>query len=77
MDYEYQAALVEARQLHIAAPVIIPILDRLADHAYKKLLQEFRMGKTESVTLIAELSVIESIKYQIKQKLDLLQEDKK
>lgn len=77
IDYEQQQALVEARQLHIAAPVILPILERIEKSSYQKLIGDFQHGKLDNVATIAELSVIAKIKHQIRSKLEPLnQEDK-
>lgn len=71
-EAQKQAALTEARQLYVAAPIIMPLLERLSLNAYQRLISGFRNGDKDNLTLIAELSVIDALKSQIRSKLEIL-----
>lgn len=77
-DSERQAALTEARQIYVAAPIILPMLERLGTNTYQKLISSYRNGdSSQHLSLIAELSVIEAMKRELKSKMDILNEEAK
>jgi hypothetical protein len=62
----------EARQLSIAAPILIPMLERRKYMAYQRLLGNHRDSRPVDHNAIAEMFVIESIQEEIRQKLENL-----
>lgn len=67
--------LEEAKRLQIAAPVLIPILEKRREYAIQKIIANFRDEKTNQQTgTIAELYTIDGILYEINTKLNYLNE---
>lgn len=64
--------IAEARQLSIAAPIILPMLERRKLMAYQKVLGAHRGAKPPDANAIAEMSVIEQIQSEIREKLESL-----
>lgn len=57
-ENERHNLLTEARQYQIAAPILLPILEKRKHIAMTKLMQKYREGATDYLTLVAELSVL-------------------
>ena len=58
MDNTDIDTLNDGRVLKIAAPVLLPLLDKRKKSAIGKLLGQFRMGNSDLVGYVAELSSI-------------------
>lgn len=65
--------VAEARHLAVASPVLLPMLEAKRSAAFNKLISIYREGKTDFMTTIAELSVLESIKREVLSKIEYLQ----
>ena len=57
----------EARAFYLAAPVLIPMLERRKHIATGKLLSAFREGRTDLTALTAELNAYVGLEQEIKQ----------
>lgn len=75
-EQEKQNQITEARQLYVAAPILIPMIDRMATSAYQRLIAGFRNGEKNRTAIIAELSVLENMKRTITSKMEILNEPK-
>lgn len=64
--------VAEARQLSIAAPIVLPMLERRKHGAYQRMLAAYRAGKGADINAMAEMSVIEAIQSEIREKLENL-----
>jgi hypothetical protein len=53
-----------------AAPLITPMLERRKRIAFGLLMQSFKAGKTDNITLVAELNVLSDLESEITQKLN-------
>jgi hypothetical protein len=65
---ERQEMLSEARIYALAAPSLLQIIEKKKRIATEKLLMGHREGKTDHVALVAELSALDGIERDIKQK---------
>lgn len=65
---ERQEMVTEARLFALAAPVVLPLIERRKKHSLDKLLAAHREGRTDTTTLVAELSVLSDLERDIKQK---------
>jgi hypothetical protein len=63
---------IQARQLHVAAPVLLPIIQEKCETAYQKLLRNYRDHGEVSLAMLAECSAYDSIKEDIEYKLQEL-----
>lgn len=68
-ETEYQKMLVEARHFYLAAPVILPLLDKRKADAFARLLVSFKGGKSDNMTIVAELSVLADLEREVRVKL--------
>lgn len=59
----------EARIFALVAPTILPLLDKRKKDAQGRLLQNYRSGKTDNITIVAELSVLYDLENEINQKV--------
>lgn len=71
-DAEINALIAEARQLSVAAPVIIPMLEARKLSAYQRLLSDYRDNRPVNQNNIAILFVIDSLQTEIRSKLQNL-----
>lgn len=72
-DEEKRMKLVqEARHLAVASPVLLPMLEGRKAAAFNKLISIYREGKTDFITTIAELSVIEALKREVNSKIEYI-----
>jgi len=60
--------LNEARRFYLAAPVLLPILEKRRNDVVNRLLAKHRDGDTNYVTLVTELAVITGIEKEISSK---------
>lgn len=68
---ERHEALTEARMFALAAPVILPLIERRKKYATERLQAKFREGSTEFTTLVAEITTLADLEREIKQKEQL------
>lgn len=64
-------AIQEARMFTIIAPHVLPLIETRKKNATGRLLQSFRGGKVDYLTIVAELSVLADLENEIKQKCAL------
>jgi hypothetical protein len=64
-----EAERQELKTFAWAAPLILPLLQRRRQMAYSLLLVDFKAGKTDNLTRIAELNVLSDLEREIEQKL--------
>lgn len=67
-DEQTEEQLAEARIFALAAPVILPIIERRKRDALGRLMQAHKSGRTDVSALVAELSAFADIELEIKQK---------
>lgn len=65
--------LVKARQLHISAPALLPMLEDSQKLAYDKLLRHFRDTGEVKVAMVAECNAYSTILEDIQYKLQELE----
>lgn len=65
---ETEESIQEAKIFAIIAPTILPLIERRKKDANGRLLQGFRGGRTDNMTIVAELSVLSDLENEIKQK---------
>jgi hypothetical protein len=61
-------AIQEARMFTIIAPHVLPLIEKRKNNATGRLLQSFRGGKVDYLTIVAELSVLADLENEINQK---------
>lgn len=66
--------IVDARLLYQAAPALIPLIDRLHDMAYQRLLDNFRDRGEDSLGMIAECAAYRNILSEIKYRISNLEQ---
>lgn len=72
--------LNEARQFYLAAPVLLPLLERRKNDTINRLLSRHRDGDTKYDTLVSELAVLTNLQNEINAKEStyrILEEKKK
>lgn len=67
-EHERIEAISEARIFALAAPVILPLIERRKKDALARLMQAHRSGRSDTATLVAELTVLSELEYEITQK---------
>lgn len=65
---EKQDALSEARLFALAAPVVLPLIEKRKKYATERLQMKFREGSTDFTTLVAEITTLADLEREIKQK---------
>ncbi len=61
-------AVLEAKAFYLAAPALLPLVERMERNALGSLLSEFRAGKSDLLPQVAALNAYVQLKQQIKQK---------
>lgn len=67
-DHERIEMITEARMFALAAPIILPLIEKRKKFALEKLLTAHRDGRTETATIVAELAVLADLEREINQK---------
>ena len=67
-DQERNDAMNEARVFAIAAPVILPMIEKRKRIAFEQLMSAHAQGRTDTVTLVATLAAFTTLEQEIKQK---------
>lgn len=67
-SYEKEKLLVEARTFAIAAPLLMPMIERYKKSAIDRLMAKHRDGDTKYETLVAELAVLTRFESEFLQK---------
>lgn len=67
-DNERHEALSEARLFAIAAPMILPLIERRIELASQKLQSAFRSGETNFIAQVAELTTLSDLRREVLQK---------
>ena len=70
---ERNEMLRDARLISLAAPVVLPILEKRKRIALQKLISKHREGDTNTLTLISEITVLTDIESEIKQKVQIVE----
>jgi len=63
-----QEEILEAKMFALAAPVILPLIEKRKRYATERLQSKFREGGTDFMTLVAELTTLADLEREIKQK---------
>lgn len=66
-----QEDLADARVFALAAPVILPLIQRRKEQAFGQLMARHKEGQTNNVALIAELAVLSDLETELTQKEQL------
>lgn len=64
-EEERRELLVEARVFSIAAPVVLPLIQKRRKIATERLLAKYKEGSTDYLTLVSELSVLADLERDI------------
>lgn len=67
-DHERAELQTEARLFALAAPVILPLIEKRKKVALEMLMADFRQGKTDNTARVAELTCLGDLEREIKQK---------
>lgn len=67
-DHEYVEQVSEARIFALAAPVILPLIEKRKRDALARLMQAHRAGRADTSTLVAEITVLAELEMEINQK---------
>lgn len=67
-DHDKIEAIAEARVFALAAPVVLPLLEKRKKEALGRLLIAYRSGKTELTTIVAEISALTDLELEITRK---------
>lgn len=67
-DHERAELLTESRLFALAAPVILPLIEKRKKVALELLMSDFRQGKTDNTARVAELTCLGDLEREIKQK---------
>lgn len=65
---ERAEALTEARMFALAAPVILPLIEKRKKIATERMQMKFREGSTDFMTLVAEITTLADLEREIRQK---------
>lgn len=61
----------EARHFFLAAPILLPLLERRKKDAINRLMVKHREGDTRFDTLVAEIAVLTTLEAEINTKLKI------
>lgn len=75
-DEEKQRIMTEARHIYLAAPVLMPLIEKMKKVAFDRLMAKHRDGDTKYETLVSELSVLNNLEREINVKVQLYEEMK-
>lgn len=67
-EEERHDLIAEAKIIAIANPILFPILAKRKAEAFGRLRQAHKMGRTDTDTIVAELSVLSDIEDELRQK---------
>ena len=67
-DHEKIELIAEAKVFYLSAPVILPMIERRKREALGRLMQAHKSGRTDTATIVAELSAFTDLESEIKQK---------
>lgn len=67
-EHERIEMISEARIFALAAPVILPLIEKRKREALGRLMQAHRSGRSDTATLVAEITVLSEIENEITQK---------
>ncbi len=65
---EIQNMKTEARLFYLAAPVILPLIERKKKNAYSRLMMKHKEGSSEYQNIVAELVVLTDLENEINNK---------
>lgn len=68
MTHEETELLSEARIFSLAAPILLPLLEKRKKVAYEMLIRDHKAGKTDNVALVAQLAVLWDLEHDLKSK---------
>lgn len=64
-DHERTEIIAEARIFALAAPVILPLVEKRKREALGRLMQAHKAGRSDVMTLVAEISVLTDLENEI------------
>lgn len=64
-EHERTELIAKARIFSLAAPVILPLIEKMKKDALGRLMQAHKAGRTNTSTLVAELSVLADLEGEI------------
>lgn len=67
-ESEREQMLTEARIVHLAAPIVLPLIERRQKEALQKLLSKYRDGRSDFTNDVAELFVLKNLTEDIRSK---------
>lgn len=67
-EHERTELIAEARVFAISAPIILPIIAKRKAEALGRLIQAHKLGRTDTATIVAEISVCNDLESEINQK---------
>ena len=72
-EEERRDMITEARHFSLAAPLIIPLIEKRRSLVLNRLYGQHRDGSTNYVGLVAELSVLRDLEQEIHQKIQIIE----
>lgn len=60
-----QQMLNEGRVFHLAADVMVPLIDQMKAHTDELLIRDFRSGHRDNLVLVAKLEALYTLKEEI------------
>ena len=67
-DEERNDMIAEARVFALANPVVLPLIERRKREAHGRLIQSFKSGQTDNLSIVAEITVLTELENELKQK---------
>lgn len=67
-EQEIQNLKTDARLFYLAAPVMLPLIEKKKKMAYERLMMKHREGSTEYHNIVAELAVLTDLEREINNK---------
>jgi hypothetical protein len=69
---ESREELIQEMKIYaIIAPTILPIIEKRKKEAQGRLIQSYRSGRVDNLTIVAELSVLSDLENEINQKRNI------
>ena len=65
-EHERIESIAEARRFYMAAPIIVPMLEKRKDITLQRLMAKYRDGATDYANVVAELYTIDNLLREIK-----------
>ncbi len=65
-EEERRELILDAKAYYLAAPILVPMIERRKKVAQQKLLSAFREGRTDLLALVAEFAAFSAVEDEIR-----------